>query len=142
MIDPISTHCSWHEAVDSATAEKEGIDNTPPDYIIPVMQTTANCVFEPIRAHFGVPLRISSFYRCPDLNKAVGGVPNSQHQFGQAIDIEMGWEMNLQIMEWARDNLDYDQILNEYPDANGNPSWVHISYVSPQKNRKQYLPIT
>ena len=139
--DLISEHCTYGEATISQTAVLKHIDNTPTDEIIANMKLTAEKVFEPIRAHFGIPLTISSFYRCPELNKAVGGVPDSQHQYGQAIDIEMGWEMNLKIMAWAKDNLDYDQLLNEYPDEDGRPRWVHISYVSPEKNRKEYLPI-
>jgi zinc D-Ala-D-Ala carboxypeptidase len=135
---PISAHVSWAEFCDnSETAHREGIDNKPinPQHII-AAQNLAENVFEKIREHFGVPLTISSFYRCPALNKAVGGVADSQHQFGQAMDIEMGWEMNLKIMEFIRDNLDYDQVLNEHPNEQGMPAWVHVSYISPEKNRK------
>jgi hypothetical protein len=137
----ISEHISYDEATISETAIKKQINNIPSPEIIANMKLTAEKCFEPIRAHFNIPLRVSSFFRCPELNKAVGGVADSQHQLGQAIDIEMGWEMNEKIMAWAKDNLDFDQLLNEYPDAEGRPQWVHISYVSPEKNRHEYIPI-
>lgn len=143
-MDPISEHISWYEFCQSSqTAREQNIDNecTDPQIIANAKLVAENC-FEPIRAHFGIPLPVSSFYRCPELNKAVGGVPDSQHQFGQAIDIEAGPDMNIEIFNWAKENLNYDQLLNEYPDADGKPTWVHISYVSPEKNRHQAIYIT
>jgi zinc D-Ala-D-Ala carboxypeptidase len=142
-MENISEHVSWEEFCgNSSTAREKGINNecTNEAYIMNAKLLAEKC-FEPIRAHFGIPLIISSFYRSTELNKAVGGVADSQHQYGQAMDIEMGWEMNLKIMEWAKVNLDFDQLLNEYPDAEGRPTWVHISYVSPGKNRHEFIPI-
>src|ERR1700744_5279049 len=134
----MSEHCTYAEfCLNSETAKKEGIDNTPTPEIIAAGKLLCEKVFEPIRAHFGVPLTISSFFRCPALNKAVGGVSNSQHQYGEAMDIEMGWEMNLQIMDFIKNNLDYDQVLNEYPDEQGRPTWVHVSYKA-EGNRKMF----
>lgn len=138
----ISEHISFDEATISQTGERMKIDNTPTNEILANMQIVAAKCFEPIRSHFGIPLKVSSFYRCPALNAAIGGVPNSQHQYGEAIDIEAGRDMNVEIFEWAKENLKFDQLLNEFPDAQGRPAWVHISYVSEEKNRQQAINIT
>jgi len=94
-------------------------------------------VFDVVREHFKTPLRVSSFYRSPILNKAVGGAPFSQHVKGQAIDIQgTGKVTNKMIFDFIKENLDFDQLINEF-----NYSWVHVSYVSKEKNRKQILKI-
>lgn len=143
-MENISEHVSWSEfCEDSETAKSKGIDNecTNEEFILNAKLVAERC-FEPIRAHFGIPLRISSFYRCPALNAAVGGVHDSQHQYGQAIDIEAGPDMNIEIFGWAKANLKYDQLLNEFPDKAGKPTWVHISFVSDTENRQEAIYIT
>lgn len=77
----------WHEFIDSSTAKRLKIDNTPkdPDVIIK-LQTLSTCLSF-IRERFGAPIIVNSGYRCPELNKAVGGVPKSRHQDGIAADI-------------------------------------------------------
>jgi zinc D-Ala-D-Ala carboxypeptidase len=142
-MENISEHISWAEFCENSTTAKEkGIDNecTNEEYIGNAKLVAERC-FEPIRAHFGVPLVISSFYRSPELNKSVGGVPDSQHQYGQAIDIEAGPDMNIEIFNWAKDNLKFDQLLNEYPDKDGKPTWVHISFVNDAANRQEAIYI-
>jgi len=100
------------------------------------MILVAEKCFEPLRAWYGKPIRINSFFRNKALNQAVKGSSSSQHLKGEAIDIDAGSRAeNKKLFEWCRDNLTFDQLINEY-----NYSWVHISY-SKTKNRKQILII-
>ena len=84
----ISKHVSYKEGVYSITATRLGIDNTPGDDQIHFMEIIAEKVFEPLREWVGGPIKINSFYRCPELNKAIGGSATSQHCKGQAMDID------------------------------------------------------
>ncbi len=124
----ISQHITLKEAITSQTAIRFNIDNTPDDQTIERMKVVAEKCFEPMRAWYGKPLTVSSFYRCPALNKAVGGVPSSQHVKGEAIDIDTGsHEENKKLFEWAKANLVFDQLIEEFGDDIG-PEWVHISF--------------
>ena len=136
----ISKHISYKEGVYSITATRRGIDNTPDDDQLHFMEIIAENVFEPLRQHVGGPIKINSFFRCVELNKAIGGSATSQHCKGQAIDIDdtFGVMSNAEMYSWVKDNLDFDQMIWEFGDDN-NPNWVHISYVSPDKNRNRCL---
>ena len=136
----ISKHISYKEGVYSITATRRGIDNTPDDDQLHFMEIIAENVFEPLRQHVGGPIKINSFFRCVELNKAIGGSATSQHCKGQAIDIDdtFGVMSNAEMYSWVKDNLDFDQMIWEFGD-NDNPNWVHISYVSPDKNRNRCL---
>jgi hypothetical protein len=106
------------------------------------MRLVARKCFEPLREWHGKPIGISSFYRSPKLNKAINGSPRSQHCKGQAIDIDAdifnNGVTNAKLFEWLRNNVDYDQLIWEFG-TDKNPAWVHISYVSTEKNRRQVL---
>ena len=136
MRQQISKHVSWDEATRSSTAIRLGIDNTPSDAIIETMKTTAENVFEPLREMLG-PIRITSFFRCPDLNRAIGGSKTSQHMKGEAMDISGISVTNAMLFDTACQLAEFDQIIWEFGDQN-NPAWVHISY-SKVHNRKQIL---
>ena len=86
------------------------------------------------------PININSFYRGPELNKAIGGSAKSQHCHGQAMDIDdtYGHMSNATMYKWIKENLDYDQMIWEFGDDN-NPAWVHVSYVDPGSNRNRCL---
>ena len=121
----LSEHFNLSEFERSATADKLHIDNTIPEELIPNLKNLCEQVLEPLREHFDTPVIISSGYRCPQLNKAVGGVPNSQHQKGEAADIHIpstkeGHDWFLWIME----NTCFDQLIWE---KNGSSRWIHIS---------------
>lgn len=132
----ISEHISLSEAIDSPTAKRLKIDNTPSSSILSNMQLVAITCFEPLRKWYGKPIKINSFYRCPQLNAAVGGSPTSQHAKGQAIDISAGSkEENEKLFNWLKDNVVFDQLINEY-----DFTWVHVSYTS-LVNRKQILVV-
>jgi zinc D-Ala-D-Ala carboxypeptidase len=139
-MENISEHIFYKEAVYSVTAKARGIDNTPSESVLKNMRLTAVNVFEPVRKHFGRPIKVSSFYRCAALNKAIGGSPTSQHVTGQAIDMDgdvFGSPSNKQIFEFIRDNLSFDQLIVEGI-HDGKMDWVHCSY-KPEGNRKQIL---
>ena len=133
----ISKHISIEEATLSPTALRLGIDNTPNEDILINMKLVAERCFEPIRNWYNRPIKVNSFYRCDELNKAVKGSATSQHVQGKAIDISTGTKAgNKLIYEWAKNNLIFDQLINEYDYA-----WVHISY-NKNNNRNQTLIIT
>ena len=136
----ISKHISYKEGVHSNTAIRRGIDNTPTDDQLYFMEIVAEEVFEPLREWVGGPIKINSFYRCPELNTAIGGSATSQHCKGQAMDIDdtFGKATNAEMYNWIKDNLDFDQMIWEFGDDD-NPAWIHVSYVSPEKNRNRCL---
>ena len=136
----ISKHISYREGVYSNTATRRGIDNTPNDDQLSNMELVADEVFEPLRSYVGGPIKINSFFRCPELNTAIGGSHKSQHCKGQAIDIDdtFGRCTNAEMYHFIKDHLDFDQMIWEFGD-NDNPDWVHVSYVSEKDNRNRCL---
>ena len=136
----ISEHISYKESVYSRTATRLDIDNNPDDRQILNMETIADEVFEPLRMWVGGPIKINSFFRSPKLNTAIGGSSKSQHCHGQAIDLDdtYGRATNAEMYEFIKEHLDFDQIIWEFGDED-NPSWVHVSYVSAQDNRRRCL---
>ena len=139
----ISKHISEKEATKSVTALRLGIDNTPNGDAIANMKQLAEKVFEPLREWVGGPIKINSFYRSSALNEAIGGSTKSQHCCkggAAAIDIDdiYGYKTNKEMFEWIKDNLDFDQMIWEFG-SESNPDWVHISFVSEEKNRNRIL---
>ena len=128
------------EAVESYTAKRRGIDNTPGDYELTNMTALAENIFEPLREWVGGPIKINSFFRSVELNKAIGGSSKSQHCQGRAIDIDdvYGHKTNAEMYNWIKENLNFDQMIWEFGDDE-NPDWVHISYVSEDGNRNRCL---
>jgi hypothetical protein len=116
-------------------AKRNGIDNMPnPEHTENLIEL-ANHIFEPIRKHFNKPIHVSSGYRCKQLNTAIGGAKNSQHTVGQAIDIDQGdRKENMEIFDFIKNNLDYDQLINEFA-----YDWIHVSYNTDCKQAKQVL---
>ena len=139
-MEKISKHVSYKEATFSQTAIRRDIDNTPSEEVLKRMQTVAENIFEPLRAHVGGPIKINSFYRSPLLNTAIGGAKSSQHTRGEAIDIDdtLGNMSNKDMFTFIKDELDFDQIIWEFGDDE-NPAWVHVSYVSPENNRRRII---
>ena len=136
----ISKHISEKESVYSRTALRLDIENKPTNEHNQNMFVLAEEVFEPLRAYVGGPIKINSFYRSPELNRAIGGSSKSQHCKGQAIDIDdtFGKMSNAEMYEFIKENLDFDQMIWEFG-SDKNPDWVHVSYVSPEKNRNRCL---
>ena len=136
----ISKNISYKEAIKSNTATRLGIDNLPDQKQIDNMKLVADKVFQPLREFVGGPIKINSFFRSPDLNRAIGGSSKSQHCLGLAMDLDdtFGHKTNAEMFNWIRENLDYDQMIWEFG-SDKNPAWVHVSYVSPEKNRNRCL---
>ena len=136
----ISKHISYKEGVYSITATRRGINNTPNDEQLNNMEKIADEVFEPLRGWVGGPIKINSFFRSPELNTAIGGSAKSQHCHGQAIDLDdtFGRATNAEMFHYIKEHSDFDQLIWEFGDDD-NPDWVHVSYVSPEDNRKRCL---
>jgi zinc D-Ala-D-Ala carboxypeptidase len=138
----LSKHLSLAEVVRSETAKRRGISNMPTAAHIANFKLLAEKVFEPIRTHFGKPIHISSGYRSEALNKAIGGSLTSQHCSGEAIDIDMDGSSNgvtnKMVFDYIKDNLNFDQLIFEFG-TDSAPDWVHVSYESTGKQRKQIL---
>lgn len=124
---------SLEELCQSYTAKVKGIDNTPNEEVKANLEALIENVLDPLREAYGKPIYVNSGYRCPELNKAVGGVSNSQHIKGQAADIDVhDTEENKKLQEYIKDNLEYDQAIFE-----NNGAWLHVSYKKDGGNRKQ-----
>ena len=104
------------------------------------MVGVAENVFEPLRKWVDGPIKINSFFRSVDLNKAIGGSSKSQHCQGRAIDIDdvYGYKTNAEMYKYIKNNLDFDQLIWEFGTDN-NPDWLHVSYVSADENRRRCL---
>ena len=139
-MEKISKNISYKEATRSITAIRLGLENKPSDYELTNMQVLAEKVFQPLRKWIGKPIKINSFFRSVELNKAIGGSSRSQHCEGRAIDIDdtYGHATNAEMFDWIKENLDFDQMIWEFGDDE-NPDWVHVSYVSEDSNRKRCL---
>lgn len=123
----LSAHFTLDEATFSPTAERLGIDNTPPPEVIYNMQQAA-LGMEKVRMELGgLPIHINSWYRCPALNTAIGSKPTSAHVTGWAIDFtcpKFGTPM--EIMYKLRDSkIVYQQLILEFPKRGG---WIHIAF--------------
>lgn len=140
QLGKISKHISGREAIESYTAKRRGIENIPSEYELTNMVAIAENVFEPLREWVGGPIKINSFFRSVELNKAIGGSSRSQHCEGRAIDIDdtYGWKSNAEMYNYIKNNLDFDQLIWEFG-TDDNPDWVHVSYVSVDGNRRRCL---
>jgi hypothetical protein len=136
----LSKNLALAEVMRSETAKRKGISNMPTPEHIENFKLLAEKVFQPIRDHFGVPIILSSGYRSKALNTAVGGALSSQHCTGEAIDIDMDGTTvkNAEVFNFIKDNLNFDQLIWEFG-TDSNPDWVHVSYESTGKQRKQIL---
>lgn len=142
----LSEHLDLAEVMRSETAKRLGISNMPTDEHIENFKKLAENVFEKVRNNFRCPIHISSGYRSNELNKCTPGASaTSQHSTGEAIDIDMDGSSNgvtnKMVFNYIKDNLEFDQLIWEFG-TNENPDWVHCSYESTGKQRKQILKAT
>lgn len=124
------------ELLYSNKAKQLNIDNTPNIQALDCLLDIIYYVLNPARKHFNVPFNITSGFRCPELNKKVGGKDNSQHLKGQAADFVVNIIPLHDVFEWIKNNLEYDQLLFER-NSKGDV-WIHVSYVKGH-NRKQAI---
>lgn len=114
----------------SAAADKAGIDNTPPSEVTANLTALVDNLLDPLREAWGRPITVNSGYRCPQLNRIVGGVATSHHLRGMAADITTGnYVDNARLMQLVMDlNLPFTQMIFEKGNPKIGPAWVHISY--------------
>ncbi|MBR1882363.1 MAG: peptidase M15 [Muribaculaceae bacterium] len=130
-------HFTMHEFTQSPTARRLGIDNTPPPEAQNALTRLVEQVLDPLREAWGRAITVTSGYRCPRLNAAVGGTAYSQHMKGEAADVTTGSrEGNRRLYDLlVLMNLPYDQLINER-----NFAWLHISH-SARRTRRQRLAL-
>ena len=136
----LSTNLQLSELTRSESAKRRGISNQPTEAHIENMKYLAEKVFQPIRNHFGAPIRISSGYRSAALNKAIKGSTTSFHSIGAAIDIDNDGTSitNKQIFDFIKDNLEYTELIWEFG-TKSNPDWVHVAIVKGREKEKETL---
>lgn len=132
---------SIEEMVRSATAKKYGIDNSPSEDIKNNLVLFIETVLDPIREDWGSAINVSSGYRCPELNKVVGGAKNSGHQYGFCADLQVKGGMKMVrkladfIFQWMLDHqMKFDELLYE---RSGNVTWLHFCWIG--KDGKQRM---
>lgn len=116
------------------TKTNTGLPNALPKHLEPNLRALAENVLQPARDALGA-LQVTSAYRSPAVNKAVGGSKTSQHVQAQAADLKYAGGNDV-LFNWIADNVDYDQLIWEFG-TDSEPAWVHVSYAS--NNRKQKL---
>jgi hypothetical protein len=137
----LSDNLTLSEVTKSLTAKRLGINNEPDDWVTENLRQVAINIFQPLRECLGVPIYVSSGYRSPELNKAIGGSRRSQHMEGRALDLDAdvyGKCTNADIFNYIRENLEFDQLIWEFGDQD-NPDWVHVSFVYDGLNRGRCL---
>ena len=129
---------SISEMTKSDTARRLGIDNTPSDSIKKNLTLFIEKVLDPIREDWGSPIIVSSGYRCPELNKAVGGVKTSGHMYGYCADLQVKGDLRKFsnfVIEWMKEHqMKWDQIIWE---KCGGVTWLHFCWIG--KDGKQRM---
>ena len=141
MNTPVTMHFTIEELCASSTAKAKGISNVPNTQQIVNLTYLASYVLEPLRKAMGEPIKIGSGFRCQELNKAVGGVSNSQHMKGQAADLCIDGDIKKgrKWFDYIKNHLPFDQLIMEHNDK--GTYWVHVSFVYPDfgKNRHKVI---
>lgn len=139
----LSPNFTLAEMTASQIARRIGDSNQPQlATVVDAMRLLCVKVLEPVRAHFGRPVRVNSGYRSAATNAAVGSSPTSQHRRGEAADIEIPGVSNDVLARWIADHVEFDQlILEAHRRGAPNSGWVHVSYRA-GRNRRQVLTMT
>lgn len=122
----LSKNFGINEFIHSQTANIKHIDNTPTDDIIYHLSFGVINILQPLRDYLGKPIKVTSGFRSPALNKAVSGSPKSQHLTGNAADIVLSSNADYdKAIDFLYDNGFVDQLINEYK---GKSRWLHVSW--------------
>ena len=136
----LSKNLSLNEVIKSNTAERRGIDNNPNETHLANLKYLAEQVFQPIRDHFGVHIYISSGYRSPALNEAIGGSPRSFHSHGMALDLDQDGRnkgvSNADVFFFIKENLPFSELIWEFG-TEDNPNWVHVAIAKGRESEKK-----
>lgn len=136
----LSTHFKLSEFLRSETASARGIDNTPSIEVVSNLQQLCVNVLEPLRAYFNTPIVVSSGYRSPALNKAVGGSATSQHMTGEAADLRIPTEAaGKEWFKWIMDNCKFHQLIWEKDSPQSIHHWIHVSFKQDGVNKQQVI---
>ena len=134
----LSPHFSLLELTESATARQRDIANIPPPEAVENLKRLCKGTLEPLRKALGLPVIITSGYRCKELNNIVNrSSKTSQHMLGQAADFYVscaGREVLIKAFRLiiTSHEIDYDQLILY-------PNFIHVSYVSKERNRHNIL---
>lgn len=135
---PLGRYFTWEEFEHSDTAKRLGIDNSIPIELAPAARALVKHTLDPFRKLLRAPLRLSSGFRCPELNSAIGGAPNSQHKRGEAVDCFTSLSSQEAVQKLVRSRIPFDQAIWYDRERGGH---MHISYSSTH-NRRQVLHAT
>lgn len=137
----LSKHFSLQEMINSGTASRLGLDNTPNEEQIENLKALCENILEPLREYYeSRPIMITSGFRSPQLSKAIGSSENSQHCKGEAVDFEIPGFDNRQVAAHIKNNFHFDQLISEYyEDGIIDSGWIHVSFKRDGTNRKQSL---
>lgn len=136
--EQLSKHFTLWEMMRSGTAVRMNIKNVPDEQEKAALRQLCQHVLEPLRCRYGAII-ITSGYRCLRLNRAVGGVPTSQHMRGEAADIFIpNLEIGRKYFDFIKSNTTFDQLIWE-PRGADVPRWLHVSYTTRRSNRMQVL---
>lgn len=110
----LSPYFTLQELIHSNTAIRKGIDNTPSEEVINNLRVLCEQLLTPLRIALDKPIKVTSGYRSPKLNKFIGGAKKSQHTLGQAVDIQVSGMTTEELFLFIKDNFNYDQLIQEF----------------------------
>jgi len=139
----LSANFSLEELIASKTARDKRIDNTPTPEVVANLEKLCQEVLQPIRNKYGRAITITSGYRCPKLNSAIGGVKNSQHMSGCAADIKCTATSKAVLFNIIKEmiqkgEIKVGQLIWEYG-TKKEPNWIHVSLPYSKVNQILYL---
>lgn len=152
MVCPLlkKTHMGGHEyftlqeLVASNKAKELGIDNTPSFEDVERLDILVEVFLDPLRKAWGKPIIVTSGYRCPKLNKAVGGSDTSVHKIGFAADLQTAGsfdDFRDFVVSWVEtSNIGFDQILLEKDKKTGE-KWIHVGLCSNNGSQRRQIKV-
>jgi hypothetical protein len=134
--DYIAPHFRFAEVIHTSV---RGVDNTPGDLETENLIAVVGHIAQPARTHFDRPVVVTSGYRSPAVNAAVGGSKTSQHKDGEALDFKVVGVDHFTVARWIARGLVFDQLILEFVGDDGFTGWIHCSYTRHRRNRMQML---